>query len=100
MKLLSSSALTVSPVVLGVEPLPGLSATSLGLGVEVALVDTAALLAGGGEATEFPVLVHGLGNPADAGITADGLVLRVDKDDLKVLVGRVLVDPVGVENAQ
>jgi hypothetical protein len=35
-----------------------------------------------------------------AGIAADGLVLGVDKDDLVVLVGRVLVDPVRVEDAQ
>jgi hypothetical protein len=27
-------------------------------------------------------------------------MLRIDEDDLKVLVGRVLVDPVWVENAQ
>jgi hypothetical protein len=27
-------------------------------------------------------------------------VLRIDKDDLEVLVGGVLVDPVGVQNAQ
>lgn len=100
MKWLSSSALTISPVVFGVEPLPGLSATSLGLGVEMALVDTTVLLASGSETAEFPVLVHGLCNPADAGIAADGLVLRVDKDDLIVLVGRILVDPVRVENAQ
>ena len=37
-------------------------------------------------------------NPVDAGISADSLVLRVNEDDFVVLVGRVLVDPVGVEN--
>lgn len=41
-----------------------------------------------------------LDDPVDAGIAADGLVLRVDKDDLVVLVGRVLVDPVRVEDTE
>ena len=80
--------------------LPGLSAASLGLVVAVALVETAGLLAGGGEATGLAVLVDGVDDPVDAGIDADGLVLGVDQDDLEVLVGRVLVDPVGVEDTQ
>lgn len=80
--------------------LPGLSATGLGLGVTVALVETPGLLAGGGETTGLTVLVNGVDNPIDAGIDADGLVLGVNEDDLVVLVGRVLVDPVRVENAQ
>lgn len=45
-------------------------------------------------------LVDGVADPVDAGITADSLVLGVDEDDLEVLVGRVLVDPVGVKDAQ
>ena len=44
--------------------------------------------------------MDGVADPVDAGITADGLVLGVDEDDLEVLVGGVLVDPVGVEDAQ
>jgi hypothetical protein len=39
-------------------------------------------------------------DPVDAGVAADGLVLGVDEDDLVVLVGRVLVDPVRVEDAE
>jgi hypothetical protein len=39
-------------------------------------------------------------DPVDAGVAADGLVLGVDEDDLVVLVGRVLVDPVRVQDAQ
>jgi hypothetical protein len=39
-------------------------------------------------------------DPADARITADGLVLRVDEDDLEVFVGGILVDPVRVEDSQ
>jgi len=66
----------------------------------VALVETPALLSRSSETAHLAVLVHGLDDPVDAGILADGLVLRVDEDDFKVLVGAVLVDPVGVEDAQ
>ena len=44
--------------------------------------------------------MDGLDNPVNARITADGLVLRVDKDYLEILIGRVLIDPVGIENPQ
>ena len=44
--------------------------------------------------------MDGFDDPVDAGIFANDLVLRVYKDDLKVLVGGVLVDPVRVENPQ
>ena len=81
-------------------PLPGLPATSGGVVVLVTTAETTALLAGGGKTTGLAVLVDGGDDPVDAGIAADGLVLGVDKDDLVVLVGRALVDPVRVENAQ
>ena len=80
--------------------LPGLAAAGAGLVVAVALVEAAGLLAGGGEAAGLAVLVDGVDDPVDAGVLADDLVLRVDEDDLVVLVGRVLVDPVRVEDAQ
>jgi hypothetical protein len=92
--------LPVAPEGEGVVPLPGLPATSGGVVVLVATAKTTALLAGGGKTTGLAVLVDGGDDPVDTGIAADGLVLGVDKDDLVVLVGRVLVDPVGVENAQ
>lgn len=41
-------------------------------------------------------LVDGLDDPIDTGITTDGFVLRVNENDLKVFVCRILVDPVGV----
>ena len=44
--------------------------------------------------------MNGVGDPVDTGITADGLVLGVDQDNLEVLVGGVLVDPVGVQDTQ
>jgi hypothetical protein len=107
--------LTVTVNLKGVVALPGLAATGGGLVVAVALVETTGLLAGSGETTRLAVLrrgsvnvrvdgrhkrithlVHGLHDPVDPWVTADGLVLGVDKDDLKVLVGSILVDPVGV----
>lgn len=88
--------LAVPPVALGVETLPGLSPAGGGFVVTMALVETSALLASGGEAAEFTVLVYWVDDPVDAGVAADGLVLGVDEDDFKVLVGRILVDPVGV----
>lgn len=96
----SSTRLSVAPEGEGVVSLPGLSAASLGLVVAVTLVETTGLLAGGGETARLAVLVHGVDDPVDARILADGLVLGVDEDDLVVLVGGVLVDPVRVENAQ
>lgn len=95
-----STRLSVAPQRQGVLALPGLPAASSGVVVLVALVDTTGLLAGGGETASLTVLVHRVYDPVDAGITTDGLVLGVDKDDLVVLVGRVLVDPVGVQDAQ
>jgi hypothetical protein len=41
-----------------------------------------------------------LDNPVDTGIAADSLVLGIDENDLVVLVGRVLVDPVGIEDTE
>ena len=80
--------------------LPGLSAASGGLVVAVALVETTGLLASSSKASGLAVLVDGVDDPVNAGIDADGLVLGVDEDDLVVLVGRVLVDPVGVEDSE
>lgn len=44
--------------------------------------------------------MHGVADPVDPGVTANGLVLRVNEDDLVVLVRAVLVDPVRVEDAE
>ena len=81
-------------------PLPGLPPAGTGVVELVSTAETTALLAGGGETTSLAVLVDGLDDPVDARVAADGLVLGVDADDLVVLVGGVLVDPVGVEDAE
>ena len=64
------------------------------------LVETTRLLASSCETTGLAVFVDCLDNPVDARIATDGFVLWVDKDDLEVFVGRVLVDPVRVKDSQ
>jgi hypothetical protein len=59
---------------------------------------TTILLSFGGETSEFSVLVHRVADPVDPWIISDGIVCRVYKDNLVVLVGRVLIEPVGVNN--
>jgi hypothetical protein len=90
----------VAPEGEGVVPLPGLPPSGSGVVVLVSTTETTALLAGGGETAALAVLVDGLDDPVDARIAANSLVLGVDEDDFVVLVRRVLVDPVGVENAE
>lgn len=92
--------LSVSLEVERVVSLPCLSATSSCLVVSMTLAQSTRLLASSGETTRLAVLVNGVDDPVHAGVLADGLVLGVDEDDFEVLVRGVLVDPVGVENAQ
>ena len=80
--------------------LPGLSAASGGVVESVTLSETTGFLSGGSQSARFAVLVDWVDDPVDARIAADGLVLRVNEDDLKVLVGGVLVDPVRVQDSQ
>merc|ERR1711972_378207 len=96
----SCTPLPVSPQAEGVVLLPHLSPAAAGVVELVALVLATALLAGSGETTALAVLVDRVDDPVDAGVAADGLVHRVDADDLVVLVRAVLVDPVAVEHAQ
>jgi len=96
----STLHLSVALEVEGVVALPGLAATGSGLVEAVSLSETTGLLASGGETTRLAVLVNWGNDPVDARIAADGLVLRVDEDDLEVFVGRILVNPVGVQDAQ
>lgn len=92
--------LSVSLEVEGVVSLPGLSASSSCLVVSVTLAQTTRFLASCGKATGFAVFVNRVDDPIDTRVSANSLVLRIDEDDLKVLVGGVLVDPVRVENTQ
>ena len=47
---------------------------------------------------EETYLVDRLDDPIDSGVAADGLMLRVNQNDLKVFVGGVLVDPIRIED--
>jgi hypothetical protein len=93
--------LTVTTERKGVATLPG-SATTRALGVveTVTLSMTTGLSTDGGKTTGLTTLVNGVGDPVDTGIATDGLVRGVDKDDLKVLVGGILVDPVRVQHTE
>jgi hypothetical protein len=84
----------------GVVSLPSLSPSSRCLVESVTLAQSTRLLASCSETTGFAVLVDWVDDPVDAGIAADGLVLRVDEDNLVVLIGGILVDPVRVQNTQ
>lgn len=77
-----------------------MSSARFGVVVQVSLVDTSALLASRSEAPSFSMLVHRPGDPVVSGVASNGLVLRVYQNDFVVLVGRVLVDPVRIENSQ
>jgi len=74
---------------------------SLGLMVVPStLSDTPVLLSSRSKTTGLTTLVNGVADPVDAGITTDGLVVRVDEDHLVVLVDTILVDPVRVQNSE
>jgi len=96
-----SSLLTLPVELERVAPQPaGAARSSLGLSELASLAQSSGRFASGGEATEFPVLHDWLAHPVDLGVTSDGLVVRVDHDDLKVLVGGVLANPVRVEDTE
>jgi hypothetical protein len=92
--------LSVPLKIQGVVSLPSLSSASSCLVESMTLAQTTRLLASCCETTRFAVLMDWVDDPVDAGVAADSLVLRIDEDDLEIFVGRVLVDPVRVKNAQ
>jgi hypothetical protein len=55
---------------------------------------------GARDAAQLAVLVHALADPVEARVAPDRLVHRVNEDHLVEAVGRVLVNPVRVENAK
>jgi len=100
-KVPSTRCLSLSSESKGVSSLPGgVRGATDGVGVLVTLADTSGVLASGGEASHFPVLVDALGDPLRLGVVADGVVVGVDEDDLEVLVGGVLTNPVRVQDSE
>jgi len=83
----------------GVVALPCSTDRRASLGVQVSsAAKSTVLLACRRQSSQLTVLVHRVHDPVDARVLADHCVLRVDQDDLEVLVCRVLVDPVRVQN--
>jgi hypothetical protein len=82
-----SHLMTITPKRQGVVLLPRLSPSGRGVVVAMTLSETSALLASGCETSALAVLVHRLDDPVDAGVLADNFVLRVDENDLEVLIG-------------
>lgn len=74
--------------------------SGVGLDVSKSLSESAGVATSGSKTTGLAVLVDGGDDPVDAGVVADSVVLRINQDDLEVLVGRVLSHPVGVENTE
>merc|ERR1719268_374522 len=97
----SVSSLSLPAQLETVLPEPGSPpGTSLSLVELVSLTKPTRLLASSSQAPELPVLLDGSAHPVDLGISPDSRVVGVDHDDLKVLVGGVLSDPVGVEDPE
>ena len=92
---------SVAPEDLGVSATPVSTGRGAGLGGLVTLLlETAGLLTDGGETALLSVAVLAGADPVDAGVTSDGLVVGVNHDDLVELVGGILTNPVGVEDAE
>lgn len=64
------------------------------------VVEAACLAAGRGEATAFTALHDWVADPIYLWIVADPRVERIDENDLVPLVGPVLGNPVGIQNAE
>jgi hypothetical protein len=85
--------LTVSAERNLVPALPGGgSGSSNGLVEPVSLSKRSGLSSSRGETPHFSVLVDGVDDPVNAGIISDDLVGRIDKNDLVVFVGGILIN--------
>ena len=62
--------------------------------------ESAVLLASGGETPSLSPGVGGIADPVDGWVVLDGGVVWIDEDALVVLVGTILVDPVGVKEPE
>jgi len=98
----NSSSLTESLELLLVASEPGsLPGSTLdAVGTVSLLSKTTSLASGAGESTHLAMLVDGVDDPVDTRVVTDLLMVGVDTDDFVVFHGRVLVDPVRVENTE
>ena len=60
--------------------------------------ETSVLSTNGGKTSHLSVFL--VTDPVDSGIISDGIVSRVDQENLKELEGRVLSNPVRVKNSE
>ena len=85
----------------GVASFPwGVGWTTDGLGEVVSLANSSGSLSLRGKTTHFPMFGDTLGDPLHLWVVSDGVVVWIDKNNLKVLVGRIFAYPVGVENSE
>lgn len=99
-KNLTNRLFSVSPQGQSVVLLPDLSSTRLGVVESVALVDTSGFLTSGSQTSSFTVLVDWVTDPVVTSISSDSLVRWINKNDFEILVSRVLVNPVRVQDSQ
>lgn len=80
--------------------LPSVTTTGLGVVEQVTLGNTSGLLTSSSKTSGLSVLVDWVDNPVDSWVSSDGVVRWVHQDNLVVLVGGVLVNPVRVQDSQ
>jgi len=78
----------------------GTTRSTNGLSVAVAFAQSTRALAGRGKSTQFAMLVNGVADPVDFWIATNGIVVGVNADNFKVLVGSILGDPVRVQDTK
>lgn len=87
--------------VLAILALPGSTPGSTnGLRVSIAFSEATRALSCRSESTKFAMLVHMLADPVYLGVTADGIVVNIYQNDLKIFVGCILSHPIRVQNTQ
>jgi hypothetical protein len=62
--------------------------------------ETSSLLTGCGETTKFTMLVNWIDNPIDTWVVTNGVMSRINANDLKVFVCTVLSYPIRVQNTE
>mmetsp|Transcript_13566 Transcript_13566/g.28942 ORF Transcript_13566/g.28942 Transcript_13566/m.28942 type:complete len:288 (+) Transcript_13566:62-925(+) len=99
---LKKECLTVTLETLGVVSKPSGTSTSTldSVRTMAALAQSTGFSSSTGEASAFPVLVHRIDNPVDAGIITDFSVGRIHKNNFIILHSGILVYPVRVEDSQ
>lgn len=80
--------------------LPSVTTAGLGVVEQVTLGNTSGLLTSGSETSSFSVLVDWVDNPVVSWVSSDSVVRWINQDNLVVLVGGVLVNPVRVQDSQ